>query len=168
MQAAWARKLKRRFRNRAHAGPLGAKTEATLPESRPCRLQGGGCRVDGVPAAPRPEPDPQPAQTADLVASLEALRDELDARATALRSGANVPSGGISFGKRVGEGTSIAIERFTDVAIHDQIVHQLAAVEAALVRVAEGAYGVCEVCGRAIAAERLEVIPWAATCVACA
>lgn len=99
---------------------------------------------------------------------LEAIRDELEDRAAALRSGANVPSGGISFGKRVGEGTSIAIERFADVAIHDQVVHQLAAVEAALVRVADGTYGACEVCGRPIAAERLEVIPWAATCVSCA
>lgn len=79
-----------------------------------------------------------------------------------------MPSGGISFGKRVGEGTSIAIERFADVAIHDQIMHQLNAVEAALVRAAEGTYGVCEVCGRPIAAERLEAIPWAATCVSCA
>ena len=104
----------------------------------------------------------------DLVASLEELRGDLERRAATLRAGADVPSGGISFGKRVGEGTSIAIERFTDVAIHDQIVQQLSAVEAALVRVAEGTYGVCEVCGRPIAPERLEAIPWAATCVSCA
>jgi DnaK suppressor protein len=121
-----------------------------------------------VPAAPRSEPDAEPPHADDLVASLEALRDELEEQAAALRAGANVPSGGISFGKRVGEGTSIAIERFTDVAIHDQIMHQLTAVEAAMVRVAEGTYGICEVCGRAIAPERLEVIPWAATCVSCA
>lgn len=100
--------------------------------------------------------------------SLGALRDELESRAAALRAGAEVPSGGISFGKRVGEGTSIAIERFTDVAIHDQIVQQLGAVDAALLRVAEGTYGICEVCKRPIAAERLEAIPWAATCVSCA
>jgi len=104
----------------------------------------------------------------DLIASLTAVRDDLESRAAALRSGANVPNGGISFGKRVGEGTSIAIERFADVAIHDQIIQQLAAVEAALVRVAEGTYGVCEVCRRRIAPERLDAIPWAATCVACA
>lgn len=96
------------------------------------------------------------------------MRDDLQHRAAELRSGANLPSGGISFGKRVGEGTSIAIERFADVAIHDQIVHQITAVEAALVRVADGKYGVCDVCGQAIAVERLEVIPWAATCVSCA
>ncbi|MDP9465095.1 MAG: TraR/DksA C4-type zinc finger protein [Actinomycetota bacterium] len=115
----------------------------------------------------KPQPDDGPSQSEDLVACLEALRDDLEDRAAALRAGANVPSGGISFGKRVGEGTSIAIERFADVAIHDQIVQQLTAVEAALVRVAEGKYGVCEVCRRHIAPERLEAIPWAAACVSC-
>jgi RNA polymerase-binding transcription factor len=113
-------------------------------------------------------PDDQQPRTEELVAALRALRDDLDSRARSLRDGANVPSGGISFGKRVGEGTSIAIERFADVAIHDQIIQQLEAVDEALARVADGTYGVCEVCGRSIAPERLEAIPWAATCVACA
>ena len=113
-------------------------------------------------------PDDERARSNDLVASLPALRDDLESRAASLRAGANVPSGGISFGKRVGEGTSIAIERLADVAIHDQIIQQLAAVEAALIRVAEGTYGVCEVCRRRIAHERLEAIPWASTCVSCA
>lgn len=99
---------------------------------------------------------------------LVALRDELQARADALRNGATVPSGGISFGKRVGEGTSIAIERFTDVAVHGQLLQQLAAVEAALVRLDDGSYGTCERCGTQIPDERMEVVPWAATCVACA
>lgn len=101
-------------------------------------------------------------------ALLVALRDELQARAEAIRNGATVPSGGISFGKRVGEGTSIAIERFTDVAVHGQIVQQLAAVEAALGRLDDGTYGVCERCGTRIPEERMEVVPWAANCVACA
>jgi hypothetical protein len=99
---------------------------------------------------------------------LRALHLDLEARAAALRTGPTVPSGGISFGKRVGEGTSIAIERFTDVAIHDQIVGQLALVDAALARLDEDTYGSCQVCGKPIAPERLEVIPWAATCVGCA
>jgi DnaK suppressor protein len=99
---------------------------------------------------------------------LVALRDELQARAEAIRNGATVPSGGISFGKRVGEGTSIAIERFTDVAVHGQLVQQLAAVEAAITRLDDGTYGTCERCGTAIPDERMDVVPWAATCVACA
>lgn len=110
---------------------------------------------------------PIDAQPADVRSVLEAARTDLVRRAQAVRSGADIPSGGISFGKRVGEGTSIAIERFADVAIHDQIMSQLAAVEAALERVDAGAYGTCTVCGRAIPAERLDAIPWAATCVAC-
>jgi RNA polymerase-binding transcription factor DksA len=124
--------------------------------------------VTGTVTCVSTEPDDEQPHTDDLVASLTALRDDLEGRAASLRAGANVPSGGISFGKRVGEGTSIAIERFADVAIHDQIVQQLAAVVAALVRVTDGTYGVCEVCGRRIAAERLDAIPWAATCVSCA
>ena len=125
-------------------------------------------QVSGTVTCVSAEPEDHQPQIDDLAASLTALRDDLDSRASALRSGAPVPSGGISFGKRVGEGTSIAIERFTDVAIHDQIVQQLASVDEALARLAEGTYGVCEVCKRNIAPERLEAIPWAATCVACA
>ena len=105
---------------------------------------------------------------ADARTELIALRDDLEARATALRSGASAPSGGISFGKRVGEGTSIAIERFADVAIHDQILQQQALVQAALARLDDGTYGMCTVCGKPIAPERLEAVPWAATCVGCA
>lgn len=105
---------------------------------------------------------------ADPSVSLRALHDDLERRAAVLRSGADLPSGGISFGKRVGEGTSIAIERFADVAMHDQVMQQLRAVEAALARVEAGSYGQCTVCGQTIAAERLAAIPWAATCVACA
>lgn len=99
---------------------------------------------------------------------LETELAELTTRIAALRSGADVPSGGISFGKRVGEGTSIAIERFADVAVHDQLVLQAAAVEAALHRLADGTYGTCEGCGLQIAPERLEAVPWAARCVRCA
>ena len=122
------------------------------------------CTVTCVSA----EPDDERPHADELIALLKEVRDDLENRAASLRAGANVPSGGISFGKRVGEGTSIAIERFADVAIHDQIIQQLAAVDGALVRVAEGSYGVCEVCRHHIAPERLEAIPWAATCVACA
>lgn len=103
----------------------------------------------------------------DVRATLEAVRADLETRAATIRSGAEVPSGGISFGKRVGEGTSIAIERFTDVAIHDQILAQLAAVDAAIDRLDEGTYAACTGCGRTIPDERLEAIPWAATCVSC-
>jgi len=41
-------------------------------------------------------------------------------------------------------------------------------LDAALVRLDAGGYGVCERCGRQIPADRLAVRPAARTCVACA
>ncbi len=99
---------------------------------------------------------------------LEAVCADLNAREKAVRTGSEMPTGGISFGKRVGEGTSIAIERFADVAIHDQILAQITLVDRALARLDEGTYGVCQVCGEPIPEARLEVVAWADTCVACA
>lgn len=45
---------------------------------------------------------------------------------------------------------------------------QVAAVDAALRRLAEGRYGVCERCGQPIGAERLAARPAALTCIRCA
>ena len=42
-----------------------------------------------------------------------------------------------------------------------------AAAERALQRFANGSYGTCERCGKAIAPERLEAIPDTVTCVSC-
>jgi DnaK suppressor protein len=100
-------------------------------------------------------------------AALLAERADLERRADAVRRSTEGVSGGISFGKRVGEGTSIAIERFADVAVHGQMLQQLAAIDVAIERLDAGSYGFCLVCGREILDERLEAIPWAANCVSC-
>jgi DnaK suppressor protein len=94
-------------------------------------------------------------------------RTDLVARMAGI-SAAPSDSGGISFGKRVGDGTSIAVDRLTQVAAHDQMLDQLAVVERALAKLDEGTYGVCDVCGDAIPEGRLEVAPWAVRCVRCA
>jgi RNA polymerase-binding transcription factor DksA len=41
------------------------------------------------------------------------------------------------------------------------------AIEAALAKLSAGTYGLCESCGSAINARRLEAIPWAALCTSC-
>ncbi len=74
----------------------------------------------------------------------------------------------ISFGKRVGEGTSMAVDRLTDVATHDQVQVVLADVERAQAKLADGTYGSCDRCGSEIAPERLDALPWAVLCVRCA
>jgi DnaK suppressor protein len=45
---------------------------------------------------------------------------------------------------------------------------RLTDVEAALLRLAEGRYGVCARCGDAIDAGRLRALPWASYCIRCA
>jgi DnaK suppressor protein len=94
------------------------------------------------------------------------IRD-LDRRLLELRD-ANRDTAGISFGKRVGDGTAIAVERITQVAAYEQMQEKLAEVHAALRKIDEGTYGICEVCGRPIAPARLEAIPSATRCVECA
>lgn len=74
-------------------------------------------------------------------------------------------AGSISFGKRVGEGTSMAVDRLSQVAAHDKLQVTLADVDRALAKLADGTYGTCDECGQPIGAGRLEALPWAVLCV---
>ncbi|MCU1673109.1 MAG: TraR/DksA family transcriptional regulator [Frankiales bacterium] len=77
-------------------------------------------------------------------------------------------AGGISFGKRVGDGTSIAVERLSQVAAHEGLHDTLAQLARAEASLAAGSYGVCAGCGQDIPAGRLEARPFATRCVGCA
>jgi DnaK suppressor protein len=76
-----------------------------------------------------------------------------------------VDQGSISFGKRIGEGTSMAVDRLAQVAVHDQLQGTRADVLRALEKLDEGSYGSCDVCGNPIPEGRLEALPWAVLCV---
>jgi DnaK suppressor protein len=76
-----------------------------------------------------------------------------------------VDQGSISFGKRIGEGTSMAVDRLAQVAVHDKLQVTRADVLRALEKLDEGTYGTCDVCGEPIAPARLEALPWAVRCV---
>lgn len=41
-------------------------------------------------------------------------------------------------------------------------------IDAALLRIKNGTYGICAVCGEEIPEKRLEILPYATTCVKCA
>jgi RNA polymerase-binding transcription factor DksA len=66
------------------------------------------------------------------------------------------------------EGHTIAWERQQIAALLDETRATLAAIEAAEQRLDAETYGTCVTCGCAIAAARLDALPAAATCVACA
>jgi RNA polymerase-binding transcription factor DksA len=100
----------------------------------------------------------------DVRAELAAKRAELEAQLDSM-SAPRGDAGGISFGKRVGEGTSMAVDRISSVAAHERLGDMLADVRRALAKLDDGTYGTCEVCGEPIAPERLEALPWAVRCV---
>jgi len=60
---------------------------------------------------------------------------------------------------------SQVFEQQRDLALRDRNEQQLAAVDAALARLDDGTYGTCVRCGRPIAPERLDALPWAAYCI---
>jgi DnaK suppressor protein len=55
--------------------------------------------------------------------------------------------------------------RELDQGLGENADHLIAEIEAALERIESGTYGTCVVCGKPIAAERLEAIPYATLCI---
>jgi RNA polymerase-binding transcription factor DksA len=66
------------------------------------------------------------------------------------------------------EGATIAFERAQLSALLSGTRRRVAELTEALERWDAGTYGVCEVCGKQVPAERLEARPSARTCVGCA
>ena len=95
-------------------------------------------------------------------------RDELRAELRRLTERPPDAAPAVAFGKRVGDGTTEAVERINTTAAARSIAAALAEVERALEKLEDGTYGTCDYCGRAVGAERLEAVPWAALCVECA
>jgi RNA polymerase-binding transcription factor DksA len=105
--------------------------------------------------------DPLLAERDAALASIAALTGEFDAVVAASRS-SNADD------EHDPEGATIAFERQQVAALLSAARRRLADAEAALVRRAEGGYGVCETCGRPIAPERLAARPSTRTCITCA
>jgi DnaK suppressor protein len=74
----------------------------------------------------------------------------------------------MQFGKRVGEGTTEAISRFTGVGVANDLQAISDRIYRALAKLDEGSYGTCDHCGNQIAAGRLRAAPESALCIECA
>jgi RNA polymerase-binding protein DksA len=66
------------------------------------------------------------------------------------------------------EGATLAFERQHTAALAGQARQHLAQIDAAVARLADGSYGVCESCGQPIGAARLAARPVTTTCISCA
>jgi DnaK suppressor protein len=99
----------------------------------------------------------------DAAAELATKRATLESQLEELRRPPE--SGSIGFGKRVGEGTSHAVDRIAAVSAEEKLQAMLTDVRRAQAKLADGTYGRCDECGAEIGAERLEARPWATHCV---
>ena len=71
----------------------------------------------------------------------------------------------IGSGDHIADSASETYLRELDGGLEENADHILAEIEAALGRIEEGTYGLCVTCGRPIAPERLEAVPYAARCI---
>jgi len=74
---------------------------------------------------------------------------------------------GASQDNHLAETATATLDREIDYTLEENSIRMLTAIDAALKRMDEGAYGTCTNCGREIPAERLEAYPWASLCIDC-
>jgi DnaK suppressor protein len=119
---------------------------------------------------PRPTQVARPIEQLDISEvrrKLEAHRDETRERVQALAKRPELGSAQ-GFGKRIGDGTTEAISRLTEIGVGQTLEGTLARTERALAKLGEGTYGTCDACGKPIAAGRLSAMPDSVLCLSCA
>jgi DnaK suppressor protein len=108
----------------------------------------------------------------ELRQSLERERDRLVQRISALveaeqklgeSQGEESDAGG-----GMADVASDANEQTLELSLERAERIHLAEIEAALRRIKDGRYGICEECGLSIPVERLQALPWTPFCVRCA
>jgi DnaK suppressor protein len=71
----------------------------------------------------------------------------------------------IGSGDHIADSASETYMRELDEGLEENAGHLLVEIEAALGRIDDGTYGTCASCGKPIAVERLEAIPYATLCI---
>ncbi len=65
----------------------------------------------------------------------------------------------------LGDVAGATFDRELEEGLEEGAQQTLQAIDAALAKIEDGSYGICEVCGEPIGAERLSAIPWAKLCI---
>jgi DnaK suppressor protein len=65
----------------------------------------------------------------------------------------------------LGDTAGAVFDRELDEGLEESARDTLAEIDAALQRIEDGTYGICENCGKPIAPERLMAIPWTRLCI---
>jgi RNA polymerase-binding protein DksA len=66
-----------------------------------------------------------------------------------------------------GDVATHTLDREIDYTLEENEERVLAAIDAALERIDKGTFGICRSCGRPIALERLEALPYTIQCIDC-
>jgi DnaK suppressor protein len=74
-----------------------------------------------------------------------------------------VSGGGVD--NHMADTASATFDRELEDGLEEGVQQTLVDVEAALARIEDGSFGICEICGKPIGAERLAAIPWARFCI---
>ena len=106
----------------------------------------------------------------DLTAIETTLRERREEMRAKIAGLAQAPErgSGISFGKRVGDGTTEAVSRRNEIGIGTSLESSLERVDRALAKIEDGTYGECDNCGEPILPARLAAMPESTRCIACA
>lgn len=104
------------------------------------------------------------ATLSDLRAALEKERADLAARLGEM----GLSGGELSFDANFADSSQVTAERGEVEAVAGSLRESLADVEAALAKLDDGTYGVCESCAQPINPARLEAKPEARLCMECA
>jgi DnaK suppressor protein len=113
---------------------------------------------------------PSPTDDLDLIAirhELESLRDRTRDRLAVLATRPELGSAQ-GFGKRIGDGTTEAVGRLTDIGVGESLERVLSRTERAIEKLDDGIYGICDVCGDRISPGRMRALPDGVLCVTCA
>jgi DnaK suppressor protein len=72
----------------------------------------------------------------------------------------------VSHGAQTAAATEVS-ESQRGQQLREREAQHLSLIEGALRRIETGSFGLCQACGKPIAPERLEALPWAKDCVGC-
>src|ERR1700704_6501161 len=103
----------------------------------------------------------------EIRAALESKRAELLQRIAEFGASDPAETSNLSFGKRIGDGTTYAVERMTGAYQASTLFETVTEIDRALELLDAGTYGRCTACGQRIPEERMAALPWAALCVPC-
>jgi len=111
-----------------------------------------------------------PDEDLDLDAIRHALEDHRRLTGDRVAGLAKRPERGAAqgFGKRIGDGTTEAVGRLTEIGVGRSLETTLARTERALAKLDEGTYGICDACRKPIERARVEARPDSVLCVRCA